>query len=227
MRNIYQNGEYLANNPNWHQEDARWKSQHILRMLKKASLSPMTVCDVGCGTGDVIAELSKTMRSCKFHGFDISEQIIRTASKHKSNNIEFSIGDLPKSRCDLIMLIDVIEHVENITDLLKNIKKCGDYKLFHIPLNLSVTGILKKDFFVRERLSVGHIHIFSKDIALSLLRENGYEIIAWEYTAPAIDRTDDRTISRLGKIMRVILRSINPDFAAKFAGGFSLLVLAK
>lgn len=227
MVDIYTNGSYQRHNPSWHAEDSKWKASKILRFLKAYGLAPKSVCDVGCGSGGVIFELSKSMTDTIFSGYDISEYAIAKARGQKNQNVDFFVGLPPEKKSDLVMLIDVLEHIEDCSKLLKNFKSYGDFQLFHIPLNLSVIGVLKKDFYIRERLTAGHIHIFSKDMVLSQLQEHGYEIINWEYTSPAIDRCDSRLVSRLGKIARVIGRTVNPDLAAKIMGGFSLLVLTK
>jgi len=56
-RTLYLDGEYIAKNPEWHVEESPWKARQILRMLRKNHLAPKTVCDVGCGAGEVLRQL--------------------------------------------------------------------------------------------------------------------------------------------------------------------------
>ena len=58
---LYLDGGYLAKNPGWHVEESAWKATHILRMLKQNHLSPRTVCDVGCGAGEVLKQLQESI----------------------------------------------------------------------------------------------------------------------------------------------------------------------
>lgn len=51
---IYVNGAYLARNPRWHLEESAWKAVQIRRILRRNQISPATVCDVGCGAGEVL-----------------------------------------------------------------------------------------------------------------------------------------------------------------------------
>ncbi len=48
MTQIYEDGTYLDNNPGWHEEDSPWKAKQIDNIIKKNSLNPKTICEVGC-----------------------------------------------------------------------------------------------------------------------------------------------------------------------------------
>ena len=52
-RTLYLDGEYLSKNPGWHVEESPWKASQVLRMLRQNHLAPQTICDVGCGSGEV------------------------------------------------------------------------------------------------------------------------------------------------------------------------------
>jgi len=52
-RNIYTDGSYLAKNPLSHIDESRFNNKQILRILRKNSLQPTTVCE-GCDAGEVL-----------------------------------------------------------------------------------------------------------------------------------------------------------------------------
>lgn len=54
MVQIYDDGTYLTNNPTWHEEDSAWKSQQIMKIIDKNTLSFNTICEVGCGAGEIL-----------------------------------------------------------------------------------------------------------------------------------------------------------------------------
>lgn len=56
---IYTDGKYLQENPTWHLEDSPWKAEHILRMMQKNQLMPRSICEVGCGAGGILQQLTK------------------------------------------------------------------------------------------------------------------------------------------------------------------------
>lgn len=58
---LYISGEYLNKNPTWHVEESPWKAQQILRMLTLHHLTPRSICEVGCGAGEVLKQLQEQM----------------------------------------------------------------------------------------------------------------------------------------------------------------------
>ena len=57
MKNIYENGRYFDKNPAWHTEDSPWKARQILSCLNRNHIRPKSVCEVGCGAGEVLSQL--------------------------------------------------------------------------------------------------------------------------------------------------------------------------
>jgi len=75
VADMYIDGEYLKHNPTWDVEDAPWKADLIFRMLQKHRLEPKTICEVGCGSGEILHHLQQRMPvSCEFTGYEISPQ---------------------------------------------------------------------------------------------------------------------------------------------------------
>ena len=79
------------------------------------------------------------------------------------------------------MAIDVFEHVEDYFGFLRKLREKAEYKIFHIPLDLSVQTVLRSSPIIKGRKSVGHIHYFTKETALETLKDTGYEIIDYFY----------------------------------------------
>jgi hypothetical protein len=66
---IYRDGTYLETFPTWHGEDSVWKAQQIKKILEKNALTPATICEVGCGAGEILKQLSAQLDSgIKFTG---------------------------------------------------------------------------------------------------------------------------------------------------------------
>src|SRR5690349_6602852 len=137
-QSIYLNGEYLTKNPLWHLEESAWKAAQITRMLQKNQISPLTVCDVGCGAGEVLRQLQKTLASdCKLYGYDVSPQAIDLAAGRANERLHFCLEDFCTADgvwFDLLLALDVLEHVEDYFGFLRQLKAKGRYKIFHIPL---------------------------------------------------------------------------------------------
>ncbi len=231
MSDVYVDGEYLKYNPTWHVEDASWKADHIFRMLEKHHLKPESVCEVGCGSGEILYQLQQRMApTCRFTGYDIAPQAIELCSTKVNDRLHFlckNFADEQAICCDLILLVDIIEHLEDYFRFLRMIKEKSRYSILHIPLEMFVLSVLYPQFLLGQRKKVGHIHYFSKEIALRMLQDLGYEILDYTYTAGyALSRNSSFKDTVL-KIPRRSLFPIAPDFTVRMFGGFSLLVLVK
>lgn len=227
---IYTKGKYLNNNPTWHSEDSLWKSQKILTIINKNNLKLNTICEIGCGSGEILNQLHETMdKNLIFTGFEISPQVYEICRHKQKIRLNFYLKNINEenSLYDLVLVIDVIEHIEDYFEFLRNIKQKGKYKLFHIPLDISVQSVLRTQRLIKGRQQVGHIHYFTKETALATLEDTGYEIIDYFYTAPTIDLPVKSLKSSLARIPRKLLFKIKNDLAVRVLGGFSLMVLTK
>ncbi|MGH2496076.1 MAG: class I SAM-dependent methyltransferase [Ktedonobacteraceae bacterium] len=200
-------------------------------MLARNHISPGTVCEVGCGVGEVLRQMQMRMsEDCMFWGYDISPQAIALAESRANARLQFFLADIRQENTrlfDLILVLDVIEHLEDYLSFLREIRPKGQYKVFHIPLDLSVQTVLRTRGLSNVRKAYGHLHYFTKETALLVLQDAGYELLDYCYTARAIEEPTHEVRRKLLKLPRKILFSIHNDFAAHLLGGWSLLVLAR
>jgi ubiquinone/menaquinone biosynthesis C-methylase UbiE len=227
---IYDTGEYLARNPTYNQEDAKWKATQVIRILKINNIQANEICEVGCGSGEILNQMNNNYSSkASYTGYDISPYAIDIAKQREKDNIHFFHEDFilsQNTKFDAILVLDVVEHVENYIDFLKELKEKGEYKIFHIPLEMSCRHVLfSQSVLIKYRFQYGHLHHFSKDTAIETLKYCGYEIIDSFYT----NKIDN--IQKLGK--RLLYAPVQlsyflfPELTVKLIGGFGLLVLAK
>jgi cyclopropane fatty-acyl-phospholipid synthase-like methyltransferase len=228
---IYENGTYLAKHPSWHEEDSSWKAMQIIRMLKKNKINPTTICEVGCGAGEILNSLVEYYGSnVYFSGYEISPQAFEICQKKVKLNLHYFLKDLLDERdafFDIVMAIDVFEHVEDYIGFIRRLRTKGTYKIFHIPLDLSVQSVLRSSplGFVRKRS--GHLHYFTKETALATLKDAGYEILDCIYTSGSVELPVHNWKAKLIRFPRKLFFAIHQDLAVRILGGFSLLVLAK
>ncbi len=180
-RNSYTDGAYLRKNPLWHAEESPFKVKQILRMLEKNRLQPNTICEVGCGAGEVLRLLQGKMeKGCRFWGYDISPQAMELCKSRTNEGLQFKLADLTREEdafFDLLLVLDVFEHVEDYFGFLDGIRTKSDLKIFHIPLDLSVQAVLRKRGLLKRRELWGHLHYFTKETALETLKDVGYELL--------------------------------------------------
>ena len=231
MKEIYEDGTYLENNPLWHEADSPWKAKQIIKILRNNNLDPKRICEIGCGAGEILNKLSEYYADDKeLTGYEISPQAFEICNKKTKKNLSFELSDLleiSNTYFDIVLSIDVFEHVEDYFGFLRKLKEKAEYKVFHIPLDLSVQSVLRSSPIINQRKSVGHIQYFTKETALETLKDTGYEIIDYFYTKGSVELPNRSWKSKLMKFPRKVLFSVNNDFAVRLFGGYSLLVLAK
>lgn len=229
VRSMYQSGDYLEQNPAWHTEDSPWKARQILKLIKKHQLKPRTVCEVGCGAGEILNQLYNLYSDTEFHGYEVSPQAYELARSREKPRLHFHLKDLVQenARFDLLLAIDVFEHVEDYRGFLRQLRSKAPYVLFHIPLDLSANTVVRESKLLFTRNKVGHLHHFTKGTALATLRETGYEVIDYLFTAGSIELKSDTLKGKLANLPRRFAAMVNISLASKLLGGFSLLVLAK
>jgi ubiquinone/menaquinone biosynthesis C-methylase UbiE len=230
MKTIYEQTTYADNNPTWHEEDSPWKAGHIQRILEENNIPHQKICEIGCGVGGILLSLERQLPGTTLTGYEISPYAFDKAKARETERTNFVFGDVTKVEkvdTDVALVIDVIEHVEDYIAFIKDIKRIGKYKVFHIPLDISVQSVFRKSPIMNQRASVGHIHYFFKDSALATLEDCGYKVIDWRYTASRLELPNQTMSSHIMRIPRRLLFRIAPDFAVRVLGGFSLLVLVE
>lgn len=230
MADIYHDGSYQESNPTWHDEDAPWKARQIEAILRKNSPPMKSVCEVGCGAGGILIELASKFPASEFTGYEISPQAFGMAQRKNSPSVKFHLADLleqPDAHFDVLLIIDVIEHVEDYIGFVRRLKPLAQTKIFHIPLDLSAQSVTRMWPILNLRQSVGHLHYFTKDTALATLTGCGYKIVDWTYTASRLELPNQALSSQIVSTPRRLLHKINPDLNVRVLGGYSLLVMAQ
>jgi cyclopropane fatty-acyl-phospholipid synthase-like methyltransferase len=227
---IYRSGAYLEQNPSYHVEDSAWKAGEIVKMIEKHAVEPHSVCEVGCGAGEVLRQLQlKLPPDTMFFGYEISPQAFALCQTRENERLQFYCSDLLANKTaqfDLLLCIDVFEHVENYLGFLRELRGKATRTIFHIPLDLSAQWVSRRGPIMRERKQGGHLHYFTKETALATLEDCGYEVRDWCYTAGAI--ANPRSVkAKLASWPRRLLSKVNQDLVVRVLGGYSLLVLAE
>lgn len=246
VADFYTGEQYLKNNPGWHLDAAPWKAAGVREMLQRNQLHPQTVCDVGCGVGEILRLLQQDLATaCTFLGYDIAPYAIEQARLRENEHLHFKCGDFlqeEKGHFDLLLMIGVLEHFENIFQVLRDIKDRSEYKMFLLPLDISMTAVLRNRI-IDFRHEAGHLHYFTKDVALEIFKDLGYEVIDWFYVLPPLDTTPwsalkGRPLSLLRKLAKLtilglqrlparLLYAFHKDLATRVFSGWRFMILVK
>jgi SAM-dependent methyltransferase len=238
---LYTGTGYAEAHPGWHDEDADTKAAKIAKIVranaKIVRADDLTCCkivDVGCGAGGILNALLQhdIFRSSIAVGYDIAPYAINLAKQRERGNLSFRCADFLQTResYDFLLCIDVFEHIDDYMGFLRKLRGRSKFYVFHIPLDISILGILRGNP-LRERRKVGHLHYFDQSTALATLRDTGFEIIDRQYTTAGdflhIHPEWRTAPGMLANAARRIVRTVaGEDLSVRLLGGASLMVLA-
>lgn len=157
MKYVSKNDEYelfdkLSND--WWNENGKFRVLHqirslrisyILEQIKKRKLNELDILDVGCGGGLVCEPLARL--GANLTGIDFVKNNISIANKHaKKNNlkINYICQDIEKlnikKKYDVILLLEVLEHLndwrQSLRNIVSNLNKGGVLIISTINRNL-------------------------------------------------------------------------------------------
>ena len=135
------------------------RMQYIIEQTKPKNIKNLNILDLGCGGGLICEPLARL--GAKVTGVDFVKENIEAAKVHAIENnlkITYLTQDLEnlnlKKKYDIIIIFEVIEHLNNISEFIKNIK-----------LHLKQNGNLLISTINRNIIS----KIFAIDLAENLL----------------------------------------------------------
>ena len=121
----------------WWNENGKFKILHqikrhrmtyILDQINNRNIKNLKILDVGCGGGIICEPLARL--GAKVTGIDFAPNNIKVAKFHSKKNklnINYIYKDIEKSKLDekfdIILMFEVLEHLDNWKKTIKNIKK--------------------------------------------------------------------------------------------------------
>jgi hypothetical protein len=226
----YNDGRYKECNSTWHVEDSPWKAQQIDKIISRNGLRLATVAEVGCGAGEILRQLSlkKRYSDTKFIGYEVSDDAFSFCMARQSESVSYLLKDVLQEDIyfDAMLCIDVFEHIENYMGFLDRLRTKARYKIFHVPLDLSLSALLTGKL-IENRASIGHLHYFTPDTAFATLEDCGYNILDYMYT-PSFAGLPQKTVkATLAKLPRRLLYRVSPKLMSTLIGGCSIMVLTE
>lgn len=161
---------------------------NILSLVKNHS-EIKSFIDVGCGAGELTCSLAE--RGLKGIGLDFSDDALKTANGIKAERkltdtqVTFKKGspNTLKTRYDLVIACEVLEHVKDDRKLLKElVTLSNNYVLISVPARMK--------YFDEFDEKVGHFRRYEKDALVQLLESGGLQVIDFRaYGYPLINFT--------------------------------------
>jgi len=139
------------------------------------------VLDIGCGNGALSYDVAKKAK--KVVGIDLNEKNISAAKeRYSKENIEYICGnalkDLPGEEFDVIIMSNVLEHIENRVEFLGMLREKAAKFLIRVPMiNRDWITLYKKEMKLDYRLDKGHFVEYTLESFEGELREAGLKIM--------------------------------------------------
>jgi len=124
------------------------RKQNLLQIIQN-EIKDKTICEFGCGTGDLISNISN-LGATKVYGLDISQKAVSLAKNiYTDKKIKFSVQDLSSNaklpEADLYFGLGFIDYlnINEITSLISKIDEKGSKYVFSVPeKKLNIINIL-------------------------------------------------------------------------------------
>lgn len=164
--------------------------KNILGVINKYLKKGDKILDLGCGVGTISIYLAS--KGFKVSSVDISEKAIVSAkesarkilTKHSPNFMVLDISKKsPKGKFDLVLIMEVLEHLENDSKIVGSIHK----KLSKNGIVIATAPSIKAPLYRLGLLNrfdrkVGHLRRYESDIFEKLFITNGFKILETKKT---------------------------------------------
>ncbi len=148
------------------------------KIYQKYAKSNYLIGEIGCGSG-IFQKQYENYYNSKIDGFDLNIKALENSCAQKSDIFCYDISERKvdlKNKYDILILFDVIEHIENdekfIEDVKFHLKKNGK-----IIINVPASQMLFSDY---DRV-VGHMRRYNSKDLLRIEKKCNLKLIQWTY----------------------------------------------
>lgn len=163
-----------------------WKIKHLVNIIP-SGYGFNNILEVGCAFGMLLNKFSTQKRIKDVYGLDIAKVNTDYGAK-LFPHIKFLTGTIESSEFikqarskgeyfDLVILSDIVEHVPNDLDFLKEVKSISKYVVLNHPLEKSFAN---RNRNYGETDISGHLKAYNLKDALELIKEAGFNIINYK-----------------------------------------------
>jgi SAM-dependent methyltransferase len=174
--NIYSSGEYIDLNPTLHDEDSIFKFRNIKSLIEKSNIlmtrNKISILDIGGGNGKVGRLLCDYLIEkniiFQFDVIDLSEEMIKLQKLNNPYLDQSYLGNIENinENYDIILMIDVIEHIDDYLSFTYKLNTISKYIIFNIPIEKNIFDRLrnlyfKNEYYKEQNRTLGHVNFYS------------------------------------------------------------------
>jgi len=247
--NLYTSDAYIAKNPTLHAEDSPWKASKILPLVDlvapRLGTREIVLLDVGGGAGLILRAVAEHLE--RAHGLRVRKYALDLSPgmldvQRRSNpdlaralREDIRATSLGDREVDIVLMIDVLEHVPEPARALAEIRRISRHAIFKVPLecnlyfcalNVAKCGRLR----TRMRERNGHINVYTCRGLERLLVASGGTIIARSFTNTFAYRRASAMLSRsradrIADVLGAALFRVSPWLAAALFPDCALILV--
>lgn len=153
-----------------------YKGMILDRVIRRHVAEGGTVLDVGCGVGDNLKHVMHG--NVRFAGLEYAQRSLERAKKVLPSDMDLRLGSatdipFPLGFADLVMCIEVLEHIPNeqlaLSEIFRVLKPDG-----HLVLSVPY-----RRWFPSYYACMGHIRHYTRSGLEKRLNDSGFSVIEW------------------------------------------------
>lgn len=139
-----------------------------------------TICEIGCGEGELLKIIYQHFPQAKIYATDLAQSEIAKAKKNTQGiPIAFSVQNAEKlsyknQQFDLVVCCEVLEHLKNPKQGLKEIKRVSKSSVISVPVEpwWRILNMLRLKYVKNLGNTPGHLNHWSIKKFIKLLNQN-------------------------------------------------------
>lgn len=197
-----------------------------LKLINSFNIEKKTILDIGAGTGDFLSVCKKN--GWETFGVEPSEKA-RLLAKNKNLVINKSLNKLSKKQFDIITLWHVLEHIPNLTEYIKEIKKLlkpNGILIIAVPNFKSYDAQYYKEFWAAYDVP-RHLWHFSKSAIKKLflsVNMNIDKILPMKFDAFYVALLSEKYKHKKMRFISAFIKGLRSNLKAKHSGEYSSLI---
>jgi SAM-dependent methyltransferase len=136
------------------------------------------LAEIGCGSGLVLSQFEDSL-GLSVDGFDLNPEVLERNASRSGRLACYDVherNDELREHYDLVLLLDVIEHVQEDVQFLQDsafLAKPGGHLIVNVPASPRL--------YSRYDVAAGHLRRYTPKALIEAGREAGLEVASWTY----------------------------------------------
>ncbi len=219
----------------WSTEHADWlntkPTKHVdilpglLAAVDAVGKEHIRIADIGTGNAWVFMEALSLIRAARPQcnliptGFEVAPDGVASArARFPDLDLRERLFTDREGPFDIVMLIDVLEHLENPWDMLRQCRAAGGYLVVRQPL-IASWSTFRNNQYENQRRALGHIALFDYRQFLDMTKATGWAPVATELL-PVWEWPMNKGMK--ASLWKKLLVKWNREFASFVLSGFYL-----